>query len=169
MDKETIVTSHWKTVTCGLGMAALLLCGCQKSENAGTPGGASGTAASGTSAGTTTPASSLGDTSKPPFGFLDTPKEGATVAAGSWAYGWALDDSGIAQVTVVTDAGTTSPVALNQPFPGVAQLHPDFANADKAGFGFPMPKLDPGIHTVTVTLVARDGGTTEIRRQVRIK
>ena len=34
-----------------------------------------------------------------PFGFIDAPGEGATVAAGAWCYGWALDDSGIREVT----------------------------------------------------------------------
>lgn len=158
------MTSHWKTVACGVGMAALLLSGCRKSESTGGE-----TAATAGPSSATTPAASLGDTSKPPFGFLDTPKEGATVPAVSWAYGWALDDSGIAQITVVSDAATTSPVAMNQAFPGVAQAHPDYPNSDKAGFGFPLPKMEPGIHTFTVTLIARDGGTTEIRRQVRIK
>jgi hypothetical protein len=164
------VSSHWKTVMGGLGVAVLVLAGCQKSENVGAAaqptaiGGAAGST-------TTTPVmpGAAGDASRPPFGFLDTPKEGATVAAGSWAFGWALDDSGIAAVIVVSDAGTTSPVALGQPFPGVVQAHPDYPNADKAGFGFPIPKLDPGIHTLTVTLRAKDGGTAEIRRQVRIK
>jgi len=144
--------------TIAIGSAALLvsLAACQKTE---TP------AASGAAAPATVAAAPA---SKPPFGFLHSPEEGATVKPGSWAFGWALDDSGIAQITVTADSGATSSVSLGQPFPGVAQSYPSYPDADKAGFGFPIPKLDSGIHTLVVTLVAKDGGKTEIRRQVRV-
>ncbi len=161
--------SQWKTLTVGVGVAAVLLSGCQKAEN---PGTATGTVPAATTAGaaaTTTAAAPAGNASKPPFGFVDTPKEGATVAPSSWAFGWALDDSGIAQVTVTSETGVTSPVAMNQTFPGVAQTYPGFPNTERAGFGFPVPKVDPGLHTLTVTLIANDGGRTEIRRQIRVK
>lgn len=170
------MSSRWKMGICGLGVAALSLAGCQKSENASgaapAPETASASTASTTMAGTgagSPPGAAPANASKPPFGFLDTPKEGATVAAGSWAFGWALDDSGIAQVTVVTETGATSPVARNQPFPGVATYYPGFPNAERAGFGFPVPRAEPGIHTLTLTLIAVDGGKTEIRRRVRIR
>lgn len=171
MDKEMIVISQWKMGICSLGAAAALaLSGCQKSENAGRAAPAPESAPASTASTTAvTGAAPASDTSKPPFGFLDTPKEGATVAVGSWAFGWGLDDSGIASVTVSTESGASSPVAVNQPFPGVAQSYPGFANADKAGFGFPVPRADPGIHTLTITLIAKDGGKTEIRRQIRVK
>ncbi|MEP7132557.1 MAG: hypothetical protein ABI914_05285 [Acidobacteriota bacterium] len=170
-DKETIVISQWKTLMAGVGMAALLLPGCQKSENAvssDTAAGSTPVAAVATPGGAPA-AAGAGDVSKPPFGFLDTPKEGATAAASSWAFGWALDDSGIAQITVSSESGVTSPVALNQTFPGVARSYPNFPNTDRAGFGFPIPKVDPGLHTLTITLIAKDGGRTEIRRQIRVK
>ena len=108
--------SQWKTLTVGVGVTALLLSGCQKAENAGTATEAAPAATTAGAAGATTAAVPAGNTSKPPFGFLDTPKEGATVAASSWAFGWALDDSGIAQVTVSSETGLTSPVAMNQTF-----------------------------------------------------
>lgn len=170
-DKERSVTSHWKLWTCGVGLAAILVAGCQKSENAsGATSAAEPTVAPSTSAQAATGAAApVGDTSKPPFGFLDMPKEGATVAPASWAYGWALDDSGIATVTVASETGATSPVALGQPFPGVAQSYPGFPGSDKAGFGFPVPKLEPGIHTLTITVTAKDGGKTDIRRQIRVR
>ncbi|MEO8189008.1 MAG: hypothetical protein ABI682_01595 [Acidobacteriota bacterium] len=170
-EKETIVISQWKTLTVGVGMAALLVSGCQKSETAAgseSAAGATPVASASTPAGAPA-ATGAGDVSKPPFGFLDTPKEGATAAASSWAFGWALDDSGISQITVSSEAGVTSPVALNQTFPGVAQSYPNFPNTDRAGFGFPIPKVDPGLHTLTITLIAKDGGRTEIRRQIRVK
>ncbi len=165
--------SQWKRLAGAVGAAALMVSGCQKSENAGGPDTAAGrTPVAAVPDGSTTPGgapASAGDVAKPPFGFLDTPKEGATVAPESWAFGWALDDSGIAQVTVSSETGVTSPVALNQAFPGVAQTYPAFPNADHAGFGFPLPKVEKGLHTVTVTLIAKDGGRTEIRRQIRVR
>jgi hypothetical protein len=165
------VSSHWKLFACGVGLAAVVAAGCQKSENAGAAAPSTETnVAPSTSAQAATGASApVADNSKPPFGFLDNPKEGATVAAGSWAYGWVLDDSGIASVTVTSETGTTSPVALGQAFPGVAQQYPNMPGADKAGFGFPVPKLEPGIHTLTITITAKDGGKTDIRRQIRVK
>jgi hypothetical protein len=161
--------AYWKSTTAIAFAGGLLLLGagaCQKTEkdNGGAPPPASASAAS---TATGTPAAGA-PANKPPFGFLDKPEEGATVKPGAWAYGWALDDSGIAQVTVTADTGATSPVALGQPFPGVAQNYPGYPDADKAGFGFPIPKIDSGIHTLAVTLVAKDGGKTEIRRQVRV-
>jgi hypothetical protein len=154
-----------------MGSAALLLgfAACQKNETAGTAGGGGSTAAAPAAASPASGAAAAGaPASKPPFGFLHSPEEGATVKPGSWAFGWALDDSGIAQVTVSADTGASSPVALGQPFPGVAQSYPGYPDADKAGFGFPIPKIDSGIHTLTITLVAKDGGKTEIKRQVRV-
>ena len=147
---------------------------CQKSDNPQASAAPEPTTASSTSTSpsTSAPAAAgalpVGDVAKPPFGFLDSPKEGASVKPGTWSSGWALDDSGIADVTVRAEDGTTSLVARNQSFPGVAQAYPGYRNADKAGVGFPVPKLSPGAHTLTVTLIARDGGRTEIRRQIRV-
>ena len=165
------MTSHWKLWTCGVGVAAIVAAGCQKSENAGAASPpAEPTVAPSTSAQAATGAAApVGDTARPPFGFLDMPKEGATVASGTWAYGWALDDSGIARITVSSENGATSPVSLGQPFPGVAQSYPNFPGSDKAGFGFPIPKLEPGIHTLTIAVAANDGGKIEIRRQIRVR
>ncbi len=161
--------SQWKTLMVGVGVTALLLSGCQKTENAGTTTETAPAATTAGAAGATPAGAPAGNASKPPFGFLHTPMEGATVAPASWAFGWALDDSGIAQVTVTAETGVTSPVAMNQTFPGVAQTYPGFPNTERAGFGFPVPKVDPGLHTLIVTFIANDGGRTEIRRQIRVK
>ena len=89
-DKERSVISHWKSWSCTVALAALVAAGCQKSETPGASASAEPTVAPSTSAQAATgAAATVGDNAKPPFGFLDMPKEGATVAAGSWAYGWA--------------------------------------------------------------------------------
>jgi hypothetical protein len=99
----------------------------------------------------------------PPFGFLDSPGEGEMVASGAWAFGWALDDSGIAEVLVSADGGPPYPVAIGQPHPGVVEAYPGYESVDKPGFGFALPALPPGPHTLTI--VAKDGGKTDLPRR----
>jgi|GEM_PF-336288 len=105
----------------------------------------------------------------PPFGFIDTPKENDSVASGSWAYGWALDDSGIASVSAALDNGPATQAATGQFYPGVKEAYPTFPNADKAGFGFPIPAAAAGPHLLVVTVNSNDGGKTELKRQITIK
>jgi len=146
---------RWKTLVCGVGMAAIVLAGCKKSESA-------------TAAAPATPAST--DVAQhPPFGFLDIPRENDIVASGSWAYGWALDDSGIVAVTVSLDDGPPASAALGQNFPGVKEAYPTFTNSDKAGFGFGVPSAAVGPHLLIVTFTAKDGGKTQIKRHIQIK
>jgi hypothetical protein len=105
----------------------------------------------------------------PPFGYIDTPAEGENVESGALAFGWALDDSGVASVTVSADGSPPVPVSAGQPHPGVAHVHPGFPDAAHAGFGFAVPALQPGPHTLTVTILARDGGKTSLRRNIQIR
>ena len=146
---------RWKILVCGVGMVAIVLAGCKRSEST-------------TASAPATPAST--DVAQhPPFGFLDVPKENDTVASGSWAYGWALDDSGIVAVTVSLDNGPPAPAALGQNFPGVKEAYPTFPDSDKAGFGFGVPSAAAGPHLLIVTFTANDGGKTEIKRHIQIK
>jgi hypothetical protein len=94
----------------------------------------------------------------PPIAILNTPGEGATVPNKSWGTGWALDDSGILSVTATTDGVTVVPARIGDPFPGVKEAHPEMPDNDKAGFIFGLQDLPPGPHTVTVEIVAKDGG-----------
>ncbi len=105
----------------------------------------------------------------PPFGTIAAPKENETLAAGTWGFGWALDDSGIAKVLVSSEISPATPALISQFFPGVHEAYPNFPNSDKAGFGFAVPKLPPGLHTLTVTLVAKDAGRTVLRRPIVIR
>src|SRR5437773_1635901 len=83
----------------------------------------SGTSQSGAAA--TPEARTAGATEQhPPFGFIDTPREGDTVASGSPATGWALDDSGVARVEVSLDNGPAVRAELGQSFPGVQEAYP---------------------------------------------
>jgi hypothetical protein len=105
----------------------------------------------------------------PPFGFITSPAEGQVVEPGTWAFGWALDDSGVARVIVSADDGPSIPVAVGQPHPGVESAYPGFPDAAHAGFGFAMPALPPGSHTLTITIIARDGGRTDLKRSIEVR
>jgi hypothetical protein len=105
----------------------------------------------------------------PPIAILNTPGEGATVANKSWGTGWALDDSGIQSVTATADGGAPSPARIGDPFPGVKEAHPEMPDNDKAGFIFGIPDLPPGPHTLTVEVVAKDGGKLILTRRFTVQ
>jgi hypothetical protein len=105
----------------------------------------------------------------PPFGVIDGPAEGAKVAAGSFGLGWALDDSGIARVEVASELGPSTPGTVGGPRPDVPAVFPRYADAANSGFGFLVPELPPGPHTLFITLVGKDGGRTVLTRRIRIR
>jgi hypothetical protein len=106
--------------------------------------------------------------SDPPFGVLQVPAEGQAVAAGSWAYGWALDDSGIAEIRVESELGPAGVAKLGGAWPGLAEAYPNVMGSASGGFGFSIPAVPPGPQTLRVTFVANDGGQTSIARRVVI-
>jgi hypothetical protein len=105
----------------------------------------------------------------PPFGVIDGPAERAEVAPGSFGLGWALDDSGIARVEVASELGPATPGTVGGPRPDVPAVFPGYADAASSGFGFLVPELPPGPHTLFITLVAKDGGRTVLTRRIRIR
>jgi hypothetical protein len=105
----------------------------------------------------------------PPFGVVERPRENEEVAAGSWGFGWALDDSGIESVTVSADGSPPAAAALHQDFPGVAAVYPNHPDSARPGFGFAVPQLPRGPHVLTVEITGKDGGKTSLRRNVVIR
>lgn len=104
----------------------------------------------------------------PPFGALDMPAEGQEVAPGLWAFGWALDDSGIAEVLVESELGPAGPALYHMRHPGLGGGYPDYADSEHGGFGFSLPELAPGPHALMLTFVANDGGKTTLHRSIRV-
>ena len=94
----------------------------------------------------------------------------APVSTGDWHGGWALDDSGIAEIRIASELGPAGSALLHMRHPGLATNYPDFAEAaeDRAGFGFPIPNLPPGPHTLTITVIANDGGVTVVTRSITV-
>jgi hypothetical protein len=145
----------WTSLGCVVALAAAILPGCQREEKAG------GAGAAGQASSPPAPAA----VTQLPVGFLDGPDEGAVVHANTVVTGWALDDSGISQVTVTIDGQNPMPAALGLPHPGVAAAYPGKPGNESAGFAIEIPSLPKGPHSLTVTIQAKNGGKTEIRRQ----
>jgi hypothetical protein len=102
----------------------------------------------------------------PPFGFLDSPRERESVQAGAEGYGWALDDSGIADIVVSVG---------NRRIPSFRSARPDlppelsrYPDAQRAGFGFTLPPLPPGRYDLRIVWRANDGGVTTLRRSIEV-
>jgi hypothetical protein len=106
---------------------------------------------------------------RPPFGWVDSPQEGETVVPGAGGFGWALDDSGIRDIRLTADGGTVVPILTGQRHPGVIPAFPSYPDVEHAGFGFHVPALPPGPHTLEFTLIARDGGRTVMKRQIVVR
>ena len=105
----------------------------------------------------------------PPFGTIHLPEEGQKVAPGFWAHGWALDDSGIAEIRVATELGPAGAALIGGVWPGLAGVFPDYPETKTGGaFGFAIPALPPGPHTLVLTFVGRDGGETTLRRGIEV-
>jgi hypothetical protein len=92
------------------------------------------------------------------------------VAPGAWHGGWAVDDSGVAEIRIDSELGPVGLAMLHMRHGGLARAFPDIPEAadDRAGFGFAIPKLPPGRHTLTFTVVANDGGVTVVKRPVEV-
>ena len=105
----------------------------------------------------------------PPIAMFNTPGDKETVPNKSWCTGWAVDDSGIFQVTGTTDTGAIAPARIGMPFPGVKEAYPTMPENETAGFTFQIPDLPPGPHTLKIDVVAKDGGRITLTRDFAVK
>jgi hypothetical protein len=100
---------------------------------------------------------------------LNTPGNMESIANATWCTGWAIDDSGIAQVIGNIDDGAPVAARIGMPFPGVKEAYPNIRDNDNAGFMFLIPDLPPGAHTLKVEVTANDGGKITLTRSFSIK
>jgi len=70
---------------------------------------------------------------------------------------------------VATELGPVGPALYGGPRPDVGRLYAAYPDASSCAFGFPLPRLSPGPHTLIVTVLAKDGGKTVLRRPVRYR
>jgi hypothetical protein len=151
---------RWRQVGCILVGTSLTLLGCQKEGAGGSASGAGQVAAAPAPAATEV---------RPPMAFLDSPAENGVAGSSASVVGWALDESGIAQVIVAVDSQNPTNAALGLPHPGVADAHPGIAGNDRAGFSIEIPGLSTGSHSLSVTVLAKSGGRTEIHRSFEVR
>ncbi|MFN2632741.1 MAG: hypothetical protein ABR610_04920 [Thermoanaerobaculia bacterium] len=104
----------------------------------------------------------------PPFGVVERPREDEVVGRGYWAFGWALDDSGIARVRLFAPNAPPVECIAHQPFPGVAAAYPKNPESGLPGYGCPVPALPHGPRVLSVEITGRDGGVTILRRAIRV-
>lgn len=104
-----------------------------------------------------------------PHGVLDRPREGDEVPAGFWAFGWAIDDSGIERVTIAADGTAPADCSTGAVRQGIESLYPGYPGADHAGYGCSVPRLSPGPHVLTIEWTGRDGGKTSLKRAVMVR
>lgn len=84
-----------------------------------------------------------GPAPRAPFGFVDTPAAGATVAGAIAVTGWALDDTGVTRVAIWRDpiGGEGGQLFIGDATfvegarPDVAAAHPGYPNSTRAGWG----------------------------------
>jgi hypothetical protein len=105
----------------------------------------------------------------PPLAALDFPPADAEVSAGQWAWGWALDDSGIAEIRVATELGSAGAAAYGGARPDVTRAFSAMPGSQSPAFQFRIPALAAGPHVLTVTVTAKDGGATILRRAIRFR
>jgi hypothetical protein len=93
----------------------------------------------------------------PSIGFIDIPKDGATVDPTVRVSGWAADESGVKAVRIYFDDELMATVSLVTPRPDVNQTYPKYAKPD-AIHGFES-LIDAGAHAgyTTIRAEAIDG------------
>jgi len=123
------------------------------------------------------------DASDPPFGYLDTPIDGATQVTGSIPVsGWALDDIGVAAVEIKREPvsnespGNIGPDGLvyigDADFvegarPDVEAVYPMYPLADRAGWGYmlltnSLPNQGNGVYVLHAIAYDMEGQRTEL-------
>ena len=103
----------------------------------------------------------------PPFGGIHLPKDEQEVAPGFSVHGWALDNSGISEVRYAAEQGPSRLALMEGVWPGLPELYPDYPeSASRSKYGFPVPELPDGPHTLRITYVGRDGGATTVERRI---
>jgi len=100
-----------------------------------------------------------------PFGVIDVPAAGTTLRPGPTVVGgWALDDSGIAEIRVYFDGRFVARATPDVPRPDVTQAYPKYARGgDRHGWNIEVDfAATPGPHTILAQAVDSQGATRDL-------
>jgi hypothetical protein len=100
-----------------------------------------------------------------PHGSVDRPKAGDTIRPGRTVVGgWAIDDSGVAEIRLYFDGHYKASARLNVVRPDVGQAYPRYAHrGDVYGWNVEVDfGTALGPHTIVVQAVDDNGATTDI-------
>lgn len=113
-----------------------------------------------------------GGGSEEPFGSVDTPVDGAAVRGSIAVTGWALDDTGVEQVIIYRQEGSTlypvgEAVFVEGARPDIESKYPDYPNNSRAGWGYMLltyglPGQGNGEYTLVVQATDGDGNTVTL-------
>jgi hypothetical protein len=101
---------------------------------------------------------------KLPFGGVNSPASGQTVAGKFDATGWALSEEGIDSVSLYLDGVFLKRCVLGLPRPDVAKVHPGVARSEASGWS---GEIDPagfaaGWHELTIQAKSGRGATRDL-------
>ena len=99
--------------------------------------------------------------SRRPSALIHLPQEGQEVAPGFWAHGWALDDSGIAEIRVAASSGPRAVAAPGGGWPGLEKRLPGLSGRGLAGSAYRL--FDP--RAASRTAHAEDDARRQGRRR----
>jgi hypothetical protein len=100
-----------------------------------------------------------------PQGTVDMPKSGDVLRPGKTLVGgWALDDSGVAEIRIYLDGRYKASARLNVARPDVAQAHPRYARrGDIYGWNVEVNfGTSPGPHTILCQAIDDNGAPRDI-------
>ncbi len=108
----------------------------------------------------------------PPFGFFDSPVEGAAVSGSIAVTGWALDDSGVESVKIYLNMGNTQLYIGDALFvegarPDVNAMYPSYPFHSRAGWGYMLltnflPQQGNGVFVLSAVATDSVGKTTTL-------
>jgi hypothetical protein len=107
-----------------------------------------------------------------PFGVLEVPDQGTTLAFDAKGSGWALDNIGVTRLEVLIDGQKVTDAIYGLPRPDVAVIWNSFPRAGNSGytFTFDTTKIANGFHTLSVRLLDDAGNATIVgQRSVLIQ
>ena len=83
--------------------------------------------------------------------------------------GWALDITGVKQVSIVVDTQPAVNITPGVPRQDVYNAYPDYNNKNSGyNYTLDLTKLGTGIHTITVTSTANSGQTVSSSRTIKV-